>query len=206
MIGKYLFCHSAWERLASAFNTMVRRATATSICAVSQIFLGRIPHFSRKPHKRIEKRRKYLLSQVNLTISTISPFQADLHYELQMLLSKCPDWLKEKSWRSYLDHLLKIYGQFFANCYWLQTENEACLEHKKRRLRCSLLKICTCAISWFQAFVLHSTHGITCQSITLQRITLKDCNFEVICNPHVTRRLAKICGRTLTKRVDVRRT
>ena len=44
--------------------------------------------------------------------------------------------------------------------------------------------------------------------ITLQIITLKDCNFEAICNPHVTRNclLAKICGRTLTKRGDVRST
>ena len=53
-----------------------------------------------------------------------------------------------------------------------------------------------------------ATYSISSQSITLQIIKLKHCYFEVIRNPHVTRNcsLAKICGRTLTKRGDVRST
>ena len=70
-----------------------------------------------------------MLSQVNLTTSTISPGE-EYRYnfraggksltqsvtsiytdQLQMLLSKCPDWFLKKSWRPYLDHLLKINGQ-----------------------------------------------------------------------------------------------
>ena len=43
----------------------------------------------------------------SLTHSVISIYTD----QLQMLLSKCPDWFLKKSWRPYLDHLLKINGQ-----------------------------------------------------------------------------------------------